>query len=116
VRVLPLGDGVGEAILPTSLERLRARVRDDLRIVLTVVKNAETMAQLMAFRGIQLTRLTDSETSDFHYGTAATGLVLQPVDEEGIQMAVDRTMAGLSAVCSVAILAVGLSLKEATNA
>jgi len=113
--VLPLGDGVAAAIQPTSLARLGARVRDDLRIILTVVKNAETMAQLMTFRGTQLTRLTDSETSDFHYGTAITGLVIQPVDDHGTQIAVDHTKAGLSAVFSVAILAVELSLKEATT-
>jgi hypothetical protein len=114
VKVLPLGDGVAAALQPTSLARLGDRVRDDLRIALTIIKGAESMAQLMTFRGTHLTRLANSDTSDFHYGTTVTGLVLRPIDDHGTQIAVDHTRAGLSAVFSVAILAVGLSLKEAT--
>jgi len=115
VKVLPLGDGVAEAIRPSSLTCLEARVRDDLRITLTVIKYAETMAHLMAFRGTSLTRLTIPGASDFHYGTDITGVVLHPVEDQGTQLAVDHTKASLGAVFSVAILAVGLSLKEATS-
>lgn len=115
MKVLPLGEHTAEAIKPSSLGRLEARVKDDLRITLTVIKHAETMAHLMTFRGTSLTRLTDSDKSDFHYGTNITGVVLRPIDDQGTQLAVDHTRASLSAVFSVAILAVGLSLKEATN-
>ncbi|WP_133787333.1 hypothetical protein [Kribbella sp. VKM Ac-2571] len=78
-----------------------------------MIKYAETMVQLAAFRGISLTRLANSDVSDFHYGTDITGVVLRPIDDQGIQLAVDHNSANLSAVFSVAILAVGLSLKEA---
>lgn len=115
MKVLPLGGDVAEAIRPSSLVRLEARVKDDLRITLTVLKHAETMAHLMDFRGTSLTRLTSPGATDFHYGTAITGVVLRPVDDQGIQLAVDHTKSSLSAVFSVAILAVGLSLKEATS-
>ncbi len=113
--MLPLGDHAAEAIRPSALARLEAQIRDDLRIALTLIKHSESMAHLMAFRGITLTRLTNSDMSDFHYGTAATGIVLRPIDDQGTQLAVDHSRASLSTVFSVAILAVGLSLKEATT-
>ena len=115
MKVLPVGDHVVEAIKPSTLSRLEAHLRDDLRIALTVIQYAETMAQLMSFRGTTLTRIADSDTSDFHYGTAATGVVLRPIDGQGTQLAVDHSRASLSTVFSVAILAVGQSLKEATT-
>lgn len=115
MKVLPFGDGVAEAIRPSSLTCLEGRVRDDLRVILTVIKYAETMAHLMSFRGTSLTRLTIPVPPDFHYGTDITGVVLRPVDDQGTQLAVDHTRASLGAVFSVAILAVGLSLKEATS-
>jgi hypothetical protein len=115
LKVLSLGDHVVEAIKPSALARLEAQVRDDLRIVLTVIKHAETMAHLTTFRGTALTRISKSDTSDFHYGTTATGVVLRPIDDQGSQIPVERSRACLSTVYSVAILAVGLSLKEATT-
>lgn len=115
MKVLCLGDDVVEAIKPSVLARLGAQVRDDLRIALTVIKHAETMGQLMAFRGTTLTRIGDSNESDFHYGTTATGVVLRPIDDQGTQLVVDHSRASLSTVFSVAIVAVGLSLKEATS-
>jgi hypothetical protein len=115
MKVLALGDHVVDAIKPSSLARLEAQVRNDLRIALTVIKHAETMAQLMAFRGTTLTRITNSGMSDFHFGTKASGLVLRPIDDQGTQLAVDHARASLSTVFSVAILAVDLSLKEATT-
>jgi hypothetical protein len=115
VRVLPLGDHVVDAIRPSSLARLQSRVRDDLRITLTVIKYAETMSQLALFRGTTLTRLADVETSDFHYGTGITGVVLRPIDNNGTQLAVDHASTSLSAVDSVAIVAVGPNLEEATS-
>ena len=115
MKVLLVGDHVVEAIKPSALARLEAHLRGDLRTALTVIKYAETMAQLMSFRGTTLTRIADSDTSDFHYGTAATGVVLRPIDGQGIQLAVDHSRASLSTVFSVAILAVGQSLKEATT-
>lgn len=115
VKVLPLGDHIADAIKPSMIASLEARARSDLRIVLTVIKYAENMAQLMTFRGAGLTRLTNSETSDFHYGTTATGVLIRPIDDHGTQIAVDGTRTSLNTVFSVAILAVGLSLKEATT-
>jgi hypothetical protein len=115
MKVLPLGDHVTEAIKPSALARLETHVRDDLRIALTVIKHAENMAQLMTFRGTRLTRLTNSDASDFHYGTTSTGVVLRPIDDHGTQLAIDHSRSSLSAVFSVAILAVGPSLKEATT-
>lgn len=115
MRVLPLGDHVAEAIKPSSLGRLEARVKNDLRIALTHIKYAETLSQLMSFRGTTLTRLAGLETSDFHYGTDITGVVLRPIDNHGTQLAVDHTSTSLSAVFSVALVAVGPSLEEATS-
>ena len=115
LRVLSLGDDVVEAIKPSALARLEAQVSDDLRIILTVIKHAKTMAHLTTFRGTTLTRITNSDTSDFHYGTTATGVVLRPIDDQGTQLPVAHSRARLSTVYSVAILAVGLSLKEATT-
>jgi hypothetical protein len=115
LKVLPLGDHVVDALKPSALARLEAQVREDLRIALTLIKHSESMAHLMAFRGTTLTRLTNSDTSDFHYGTTGTGVVLRPIDDQGAQLAVDHSKASLSTVFSVAILAVDLSLKEATT-
>jgi hypothetical protein len=74
------------------------------------------MSQLALFRGTTLTRLADIETSDFHYGTDVTGVVLRPIDSNGTQLAVDHASTSLSAVSSVAIVAVGANLEEATSA
>lgn len=115
MKVLPLGDHVAEAIKPSALARLEARVSEDLRVALTVIKHAENLAQLMTFRGTTLTQITNSDASDFHYGTSAAGVVLRPIDDQGTHLAVDHSRASLSTVFSVAILAVGLSLKEATT-
>jgi hypothetical protein len=113
MKVLTLGDHVADAIKPSTIASLEVKVRDDLRIALTLIKHAENLAQLMTFRGTGLTQLTSSDTSDFHYGTTATGVLLRPIDDHGTPLAVDGT--NLNAVFSVAILAVGLSLKEATT-
>jgi len=115
VKVLPLGDDVVEAIRPTALTRLEGQVRDDLRLALHLIQHAETLAQLATTRAAILTRLPSKEAPDFHYGTTATGVVLRPIDDNGTQIAVDHTAHSLRVVLSVAILAVGLSLKEATN-
>ena len=112
--VLPLGDAVAEAITPTSLARLNDRNRDDLRIALTIIKLADTMAELMRFRGTHLTRITNANPHHFHYGTAVTGVVLRPIDDHGAVIALDDTI-GLDTVSAVAILAVDMSLKEATT-
>lgn len=113
MNVLPLGEPVAEAIKPSTIAGLEAEVRDDLRIALTFIKYAESMAHLMTCRGTKLTRLTNSDTSDFHYGTTATGVLLRAIDDQGEQLAVDDTRVSLNTVFSVAILAVGLSLGEA---
>lgn len=115
VKVLPLGDRVAEAITPSALTCLDARIRDDLRMTLHLIKHAENLAQLATTRAVALTRLPSKEVSDFHYGTNATGVILRPIDDNGAQIAVGDTAPSLNAVLSVAILAVGLSLKEATK-
>jgi hypothetical protein len=112
VRVLPLDDHVAEAITPAAVE---ARVSDDLRLVMTLIGQADTLAQLRSFRCLRLTRLTRPGPCDFHCGTTETGVVLRPVDDNGNQIAVDHMAAGLSGVRSVAIVAVDLTLKEATT-
>lgn len=115
MKVLPLGDHVAEAITPSALARLEDRIRDDLRMALHLIKHAENLAQLATTRAVALTRLPSKEASDFHYGTNATGVILRPIDDNGAKIAVGDTAPSLNAVLSVAILAVGLSLKEATN-
>jgi hypothetical protein len=112
MKVLPLGDAA-DALKPSSVIALGAAGSYDLRIVLTIIKYAENMAHLMAPRSTTLTRLANADTSDFHYGTPATGVLLRPIDEHGQHLATDGTRTSLSTVYSVAILAVGLSLKEA---
>lgn len=82
-------------------------------MALYLIKHAETLAQLATTRAAALTRLPNKEASDFHYGTTATGLVLRAIDDNAARIAADHTAPGLKAVFSVAILAVGLSLKEA---
>jgi hypothetical protein len=115
VRVLHLDEQVAEAITPVAVARLEACVSDDLRLVLTLIGQADTMAQLRPFRSVGLTRLTHPGPCDFHYGTNVTGVLLRPIDDNGTQIAVDHTAASLSEISSVAIVAVGLSLKEATT-
>lgn len=115
MKVLPLGDRVTEAIRPSALACHEARIRDDLRMALHLIKHAEDLAQLATTRTVALTRLPSKEASDFHYGTNATGVILRPIDDNGAPIALGDTAPSLSAVLSVAILAVGLSLKEAIN-
>lgn len=115
MKIVAHGDHVAEAITPSALACLKAHIRDDLRMALHLIKHAETLAQLATTRAVGLTRLPRAEQSDFHYGTHATGVILRPVDDNGTEFAVDSTIASLTAVSAVAILAVGLSLKEATN-
>jgi hypothetical protein len=115
VKVLPLGDSVAEAITPSALAGLEDRIRDDLRMALHLIKHAENLGQLATTRAVALTRLPTKEASDFHYGTNATGVTLRAIDDNGAKIAVGDTAPSLNAVLSVAILAVGLSLKEATK-
>ena len=115
MKVLAVGDHVAEAITPSALACLGGRLRADLRMALYLIQHAETMAQLATTKAAGLTRLPNKEAPDFHYGTNATGVVLRPIDDNGAQIAVDHTVASLNAVFSVAILAVGMSLKEATS-
>ena len=115
MKVLPLGDHVADALRPSAVATLGAASSHDLRIVLTFIKYAETMAHLMTSKGTKLTRLTNTDAPDYHYGTTATGVLLRPIDERGKHLAIDDTRTGLSTVYAVAILAVGLSLKEASK-
>lgn len=115
MKVLPLGDGVAEAITPSALHRLEERVRSDLRLALHLIKHAESFAQLATTRAVALTRLSNKEASDFHYGTAENGLVLRPIDDNGLQITADATTTRPTTVLCVAILAVGLSLTEANS-
>jgi hypothetical protein len=116
LKVLPVGDGVAAAITPSALACLEERIRDDLRMALHLLKHAENLGQLATTRAVALTRLPTSEASDFHYGTSATGVTLRAIDDNGAKFAVGDTALSLNAVLSVAVLAVGLSLKEATQA
>ena len=113
MKVLPLGDHVANALKPSAVTALGAAISHDLRVVLTFIKYAENMAQLMTTKSTNLTVLANTDTADFHYGTPATGVLLRPIDEHGNHLATDGTRTSLSTVYSVAILAVGLSLKEA---
>lgn len=115
MKVLALDDHVADALKPSAVASLGEEVSDDLRIVLTFIKYAENMAHLVTPKGTNLTRLTNNGASDYHYGTTATGVLLRPIDEHGKHLAIDDSKASLSTVHSVAILAVGLSLKEATE-
>jgi len=116
VKVLPLGEGVATAIMPSALACLEDRIRDDLRMALHLIKHAENLGQLATTRAVALTRLPTNEASDFHYGTTAIGVTLRAIDDNGANIAVDDTAPSLNAVLSVAVLAVGLSLKEASQA
>lgn len=113
MKVLPLGDEVADALRPSAVSALRAAVSQDLRIVLTFIKYAENMAHLTTSKGARLTRLTNTDVSDFYYGTTVTGVLMRPIDDRGSHLAIDGTRTSLSTVYSVAILAVGLSLKDA---
>lgn len=112
MKVLTLGDHIADALKPSAVAALGAAVSHDLRIVLTFIKYAENMAHLMTPKGTKLTRLTNTDASDYHYGTTATGVLIRPIDEHGLHLAIDDTRTSLSTVYSVAILAVGPSLKE----
>ena len=116
MKVLPLGDGVAMAITPSALACLDDRIRDDLRMALHLIKHAENLGQLATTRAVALKRLPTNEASDFHYGTTATGVTLRAIDDDGARITVDDTATSLKAVLSVAVLAVGLSLKEASEA
>lgn len=113
VRVLPASDQVATALHPSAVASLEAAISKDLRIILTFIQHAENMAQLLNPKGARLTRLFDVSAPDYHYGTDATGVLLRPIDDHGSILSTDGTRASLSAVYSVAILTVGLSLKEA---
>lgn len=112
LHVLPLGEGVADALHPSAVAARGRVVSHDLRIVLTFIKFAANMAHLTTSKGAKLTLLTNAEASDFHFGTTATGVLLRPVNELGNNLNIDGTRTSLRAVTSVAILAVGLSLKE----
>lgn len=114
MNVLPLGDGVARAIEPSAVAAHGGVISHDLRILLTFIKFAGNMAHLTTSKGIKLTRLANTDPAEFHYGTPATGVLLRPIDELGNHLKTDGTRHSLSAVYSVAILAVGLSLKEAS--
>ena len=113
MKVLPFSDQVAAALHPSAVASLEATISKDLRIVLTFIQHAEDMAQLLKPRGARLTRLTDVPAPDYHYGTGATGVLLRPIDDRGTRLSTDGSMTSLRAVYSVAILRVGLSLKEA---
>lgn len=113
MKVLPLDEHVVDALKPSAVTTLGTAVSHELRIVLTFIKYAESMAQLMTARSTSLTRLANEDTADFHYGTAVTGVLLRPIDDYGQHIATDGSLTSLGTVYSVAILAVGLSLKEA---
>lgn len=113
--VLPLGDGVADALEPSAVAAHGGVVSHDLRIILTFIKYAANMAHLTTTKGTKLTLLTRTDNPDFHYGTNATGVLLRPVNELGKHLNIDGTRTSLSTVYSVAILAVGLSLKEASR-
>jgi hypothetical protein len=113
IKVLTLDDEVADALKPSAVAALDAAVSHDLRIVLTFIKYAQHMADLSRSKGTKLIRLSNTHASDYHYGTSATGVLIRPVDENGIHRAVTDTRTSLSTVYSVAILAVGLSLNEA---
>lgn len=113
MKVLPLGDQVADALRPSAVAALSAAVSQDLRIVLTFIKYAENMAHLTTSRGTRLTRLTNTDVSDFYYGTTAAGVLMRAIDDQGSPLVVDGAETSLSAVYAVAILAVGLSLKDA---
>lgn len=113
--VVPLGDHVADALMPSSVAALDVAASCDLRIVLTLIKFSESMAHLMTPKGTKLTRLPNGATADYHYGTTVTGVLLRPIDEHGNHLITDGTRISLRTVYSVAILAVGLSLKEATG-
>lgn len=114
INVLPLCDGVADALEPSAVAAHGGVVSHDLRIILTFIKYAANMAHLTTSKGTKLTLLTNADGPDFHYGTTATGVLLRPVNELGNNLNVDGTRTSLSAVYSVAILAVGLSMKEAS--
>lgn len=116
MKVLPLGDGVADAMAPSALACLENRTREDLRMALHLIKHAENLGQLATTRAVALTRLPNKEASDFHYGTSVTGVTLRAIDDNGARIAVGDNAPSLNAVLSVAVLAVGLSLKEATQA
>ncbi|CAN5328047.1 hypothetical protein BH09ACT10_BH09ACT10_16810 [soil metagenome] len=111
--VLPLGDGVADALEPSAVTARGGVISRDLRILLTFIKFAGNLAHLTTSKGAKLTLLTNAGAPDFHYGTTATGVLLRPIDELGKHLNTDGTPHSLSTVYSVAILAVGLSLKEA---
>lgn len=114
MNVLPLGDGVADAIKPSAVAAHGGVVSHDLRILLTIIKFAGNMAHLTTSKGTKLTLLANADPADFHYGTPATGVLLRPIDELGKHLKTNGTRHSLSTVYSVAILAVGLSLKEAS--
>ena len=114
MNVLPLGNGVADALVPSAVAAHGGAVSHDLRILLTYVKLAGNMAHLTKSKGTRLTLLANAGRADFHYGTPMTGLLLSPIDELGKPLITDGTRHSLSTVYSVAILAVGLSLKEAS--
>ncbi|HZW44386.1 MAG TPA: hypothetical protein VFF32_08360 [Dermatophilaceae bacterium] len=114
MNVLPLGDGVADALEPSAVAAHGGVVSRDLRILLTFVKFAGNMAHLTTSKGTKLTVLANADPADFHYGTPAAGVLLRPIDDLGKHLKTDGTRHSLSTVYSVAILAVGLSLKEAS--
>ncbi|WP_269304723.1 hypothetical protein [Aeromicrobium sp. HA] len=114
MNVLPLGNGVAEALEPSAVAAHGGVVSHDLRILLTYVKLAGNMAHLTKSKGTRLTQLANVGRTEFHFGTPATGLLLSPIDELGKPLHTDGTRHSLSTVFSVAILAVGLPLKEAS--
>jgi hypothetical protein len=114
VNVLPLGNGVANALEPSAVAAHGGVVSHDLRILLTFIKFAGNMAHLTTSKGTKLTLLANAGPADFHYGTPATGVLLRPIDELGQHLNTDGTSHSLGTVYSVAILAVGLSLREAS--
>lgn len=113
MNVLPLDGGVVQALEPSAVAARGGAVSNDLCTILTIIKFARTMAHLTAWKGTTLTHLTDRDPAEFHYGTQTTGVLMRPIDELGRDLCTDGTNDSLSGVYSVAILAVGLSLKEA---
>lgn len=115
MHVLPLGDDVADAIEPSAVAAHGGVVSRDLRILLTYIKFAGDMTHLTTSRGTTLTLIAKAEPADFHFGTPATGVLLRPINELGTHLETDGTRHSLVNVYSVAILSVGLSLKEASR-
>lgn len=103
------------AASPQAIAQLGRDEADDLSVILTVLGHAASLADVLTLRSMSLTRLSTDEGSDYDIGTAATGVVLRPVNPRGQLLLTSHTKESLMAVHAITIQSVGHSRqKEAT--